>query len=108
MVEQTGDHLRHVGKTRTDLYCHNCSNNFIAELDFDINGDHKIQCAYCSHIHYRKIQDGKITEARWSSDNDSRSDNSYPALKVWKSDVIVAQTSSASHFMRSRWLEKMN
>lgn len=92
------------GVQRTDMHCHNCSNTFVAELEFDINGEHVIECPHCGHEHYRTIKDGEITEARWGSNNDNT--KAIPAKSVWKSNVIQAQTSTVSHFIRERWMNR--
>lgn len=86
------------------MHCHECGNNFVAELDFDINGDHVIECPHCMHEHCRTIKDGLITEARWDSKNSSG--HQVRARSVWKSSVIQAKTSSVSHFIRDRWLNR--
>lgn len=91
------------GICRTDMYCHKCHKYFIAELDFDINGNHIIECAYCGHEHCRTIKNGKITEDRWSDRNNKPT---IRARSVWKSNVIQAQTSSVAHFIRDRWLNR--
>lgn len=92
------------GPVRTDLHCHNCSRGFIAELDFDIDGEHVVECPHCGHYHYRKIEKGRITESRWSSDNRPPNDESIRCRRVWKHDVLKMKTSSASAFIRNRWL----
>lgn len=93
------------GVQRTDMHCHNCSKNFVAELDFDVNGEHVIECAHCGHEHLRTIKDGKITADRWGSSNDGNSKR-IKARSVWKSSVIKAETSSVSAFIRDRWLNR--
>ena len=64
---------------------------------------------YCRHIHYRVIKDGKITEDRFNScyrgpDGGTRD---HLPLRVWKHDVLVMQTTTASDFIRNKWLEKL-
>lgn len=91
------------GKARTDLHCHNCSKGFIAELDFSIEGNHKIICPRCGHIHYRLIQQGKITEERWWS--------GYETIEVspqctWTPSVIKQECSVAAQFLRDSWLNR--
>ena len=100
LVDELNLHHRK-GKVRTDVPCHNCSKTFIAEIDFDTNGEHVIECPYCMHEHCRKIENGYITEARWTS-RDQRKDATY--CQVWKSSVIQAKTSTTSAFLRERWL----
>lgn len=92
------------GVQRTDMHCTECGITFVAELDFDINGDHVVECPGCHHEHCRTIKDGKITEARW----DHRNQNAIRVSKnsVWKSSVLQAQTSTVSAFIRERWLNR--
>lgn len=100
------------GVQRTDCHCHNCNGNFVAELDFDLNGDHEIHCPRCAHIHYRTIKDGKVTEARYSSDNvvarvDGRSTWVAGVVKKGESGKIEgAKVSTVALFLRERWLNR--
>lgn len=71
-----------INPIRTDLYCHNCSKNFIAQLDFGVNGNHVVECPYCGHEHCREIRDGVVTNDRWSS-RSQRVD--VEKRNVWKS-----------------------
>lgn len=91
--------------TRTDMHCHACSCNFVAELDMEIDGQHIVECPGCSHLHYRIIKAGVITEARWGSDP-SLTSIKVDGRSVWKSSVIKAQTSTVSSFIRERWLNR--
>ena len=92
------------GIQRTEMSCHSCGKQFVAELDFDVDGDYVIECVHCSHEHYRTIQKGKITESRWGSDR--RPNDPLRPRSVWKSSVIKAQTSTVAHFLRERWLNR--
>lgn len=93
------------GTQRTEIHCHNCSKNFVAQLDFDINGNFVIECAHCGHEHCRTIENGKITESRWGTRNDEKSIR-VSGRSVWKSTVIQAKTSSVSELIRERWLNR--
>ncbi len=104
IVEQSVDQHQHTGLVRTDVHCHNCSKGFIAELDYSLNGEQVAECPSCGHHHYRKIENGKITEARWSSDNRKPDDTTIKCRNVWKHDVLKMKTSTASAFIRNRWL----
>lgn len=106
MEERSHNPHQHDGLVKTDLHCHNCGNCFIAQLDFDLDGNHKIECPHCRHLHYRVIKNGIITEERFGSDNG----RTYDVVKrrIWKSkdSVLQMQTSSASFFIRQAWLDK--
>ena len=56
-----------MNKRQTEMYCHGCDNTFTAELDMDLNGNHEIECPHCGHIHYRVVEDGKVTGDRYRS-----------------------------------------
>jgi hypothetical protein len=101
------DPLVHSGPTKTDMHCHNCSLGFIALLDYSITGNHIVECPHCGHGHCRVIVGGKITGERWDSTyGDDKDKVGIKARRVWKHNVLKMQTSSASEFLRSRWLEK--
>jgi hypothetical protein len=104
-MEGSIEQHKHEGLVRTDMNCHNCSKNFIAEIDYSVDGQFEIPCAHCGHIHYRAIKDGKVTESRWGSD-----DGHTPRkiLRVWKHPTLHAQTSTASEFIRNRWLNRVD
>lgn len=101
------DHLTFNKETRTDVSCTECGKQFVALLDYSINGNHIAECPHCGHEHCRVIVNGKITEERWSSRyGTDRQRDGIRARRVWKSGVLPAATSSASEFMRQRWLER--
>lgn len=100
----SGVSLKHEGLVRTDMHCHACNKNFIAELDHGIDGNHVAECPTCGHEHWRVIKAGVVTGERWGSDD------GHPKIKarrVWKHDVLQMQTMSASRFIRDLWLEKL-
>jgi len=105
---QNPDEHTHHEEVRTDVHCHACGKSFVAELDFLLEGNHKIECPYCCHIHYRVIKKGKITEDRFSHCYDSGPERrDHLPLRVWKHDVLTMQTSTASDFIRAKWLERL-
>lgn len=92
---------KHAGLVRTDMNCTNCQKNFIAEIDHDVNGDYIIHCPHCDHQHYRTIKDGVMTETRWGSDNGQERTK---LVRTWKHPKLEARTTTASEFIRHRWL----
>ena len=89
------------GEVRTDMHCHNCSKGFLALLDHTIAGNQIIECPHCGHKHYRKVVDGKVTEARHGSDS---SGDGVKCRRVWKHDVLLMKSTSACEYIRNRWL----
>lgn len=94
--------LKQSGMQRTDMYCHDCGKNFIAQLDYSLDGNHTVECPHCGHHHHRVIKAGLVTSDRWdSSINQVR----VPRRSVWKADSQPMVTSVASAFIRDRWLK---
>jgi len=52
---------------KTPMYCHNCEKDFTAELGNRGTGCWEIVCPHCDHIHYRVIENGKVTGERYRS-----------------------------------------
>lgn len=97
----TTDPQHHEGMVRTDMHCHQCGRGFIAEIDFDTDGNHVVECPHCGHEHCRVIEAGVITSERW----DSRFDRVViEPRRVWKHDSLQMSTSTAAEFIRQRWL----
>jgi DNA-directed RNA polymerase subunit RPC12/RpoP len=103
----TTDHLTYDKETKTVFHCTECSKQIVALLDYTIQGNHIVECPWCGHEHCRVIEKGKITEDRWSSRYGSDKDrDGIKARRVWKHNVLQATTSSASEFIRQRWMER--
>ncbi len=88
---------------RTDMHCHQCSNAFIATLDVGLDGNHVVECPYCSHEHCRVIEKGVVTKERW--------DHRHQRVNVekrstWKPDSRPVYTTTAAEFLRARWIDR--
>jgi len=98
------DENHNEGLIRTDMYCHDCDKNFIATLDYDIDGNHEIICPQCGHEHCRVIEGGKVTSDRWDSRYSDKVETK--TQKIWNHNSLKMNTSSTSHFLRNRWLNR--
>lgn len=89
---------------RTQMHCHDCGREFVAEVQFGVDGNHIIECPGCGHEHCRVIEDGKITSDRWDSRyGDART---HEARTMWKSDDRKKQSSTASQYIRRKFLDE--
>lgn len=61
--------------SRKNFYCTECHKYFDIVLNMALEGWFRIHCpnSACRHIHYRKVQNGEITEERFT-DKDWRND----------------------------------
>lgn len=91
------------GIVRTDLYCHSCDKDFLAQINYDLDGNHILKCPHCGHQHCRVITNGVVTGDRWDSKNDDV--DTPPTTKgTWAGDGM--KTSSVSSFLRDSWLNR--
>jgi len=57
-------------RQKIEFYCEMCDKYFDVNLNTSLNGNHRIHCPNCAHIHYRKIEKGEITDFRFSDNQD--------------------------------------
>ncbi len=89
------------------MNCTECLENFIAQMDMSLSGDHTIECPYCGHWHFRIVKKGKVTEDRSISDgNQHQPSVDDPNRKSWKATSEPKYASKASAFIRDAWLNK--
>lgn len=101
------DWLTHEGESRTVFDCTECHKQIVALLDYGLDGNHIVECPHCGHEHCRVIEKGKITEERWSSRYGADKErDGIRARRVWKHNVLPMEASSASEFIRARWLAR--
>lgn len=107
-VGELGPLLKRVGIVRTDMECHSCreqglKDRFLARINFNIDGNHEIECPRCGHIHYRVVQNGRVTEERYNS---SYATHKVERRDVWKSETVPIVSSTTAAFIRDRWLSR--
>lgn len=54
-----------------EFRCTECGKYFDVVLNTSLNGEYRIHCPKCNHIHYRKLKDGQITEDRFDTNKNS-------------------------------------
>lgn len=107
-MSESTDHLTFDKEAKTVMDCHECHKQFVALLDFTLNGNHIVECPNCGHEHCRVVTDGKVTGERWSSRFGSdKTRDGIKARRIWKADALPARTTMASEFIRQRWLERL-
>jgi DNA-directed RNA polymerase subunit RPC12/RpoP len=96
----------HEGIVRSTCDCTNCDRKFIAKLNYDIDGDHRIVCPYCHHIHYRTITKGVVTGTRWKTRPDEPEFVNVETEKWWRDDDLQGTVTTVGGHIRERFLSK--
>lgn len=87
------------------MSCTECSKNFIATLDLELDGNHVVECPHCGHEHCRVVEKGVVTGDRWET-RKQRIDVNKRC--VWKADSKPIVTSTAASFIRDLWLNRLD
>jgi len=90
------------GVQRTNVDCTHCGKVFVAKINFDLDGNHKILCAYCGHEHWRTIKKGVVTGDRWGSQAGPNRD--VPTERMWSDQSLGITTNTVAGYIRDRWL----
>lgn len=104
-TELDGFELRGKGIVRTEEKCSECSKVIVAKIDFDVNGNHRIICPHCGHIHFRVIKDGVMTGDRFSHSGGQQFVDA-PTDTMWSDKTLEIKTTSAHQHIRERFLDK--
>ena len=102
-----GFELHGKGIVRTEEKCSECRKVIVAKINFDINGNHRIVCPHCGHVHFRVIKDGKMTGDRWSYKDipeDAERWVDAPTESMWSNETLDVKTTSAHQHIRERFL----
>jgi len=49
---------------KNEFFCPECYKYFVFQLSITLNQNYRIHCPVCGHHHYRKVENGTITEVR--------------------------------------------
>ena len=90
-----------------EFYCTECHKYFDVKLNVSINGDRRIHCPNCDHIHYRVITDGCITDTRMSEKSDSMLVEDIRPMKAscrdYQKEKAEDMAEDLSGFMHRLW-----
>ena len=59
-----------MAKVTHEFYCTECHRYFDIKLNMGLDGNYRIHCPNCEHVHYRTVDKGKITEQRFPHNDD--------------------------------------
>lgn len=96
-----------------EFYCSGgCGKYFKVKLNTSLNGNHRIHCPNCGHIHFRQIKNGEITESRFTEHCDDQI--IVDDLRPMKASCTDYQTETreenmpATSFLSRLWKERFS
>ena len=92
-------------REKFEFYCSGgCGKYFDFVLNTSLNGNYRIHCPNCNHVHYRVIKDGKITEKRFPDNADQIL---IEDIMPMKSSCRDFQKEKEETFLRGLWNRTM-
>jgi DNA-directed RNA polymerase subunit RPC12/RpoP len=58
-------------KITYEFRCTVCNKYFDIKLNPNLNGNYRVHCPNCQHTHYRNVKNGKITDIRFTDNQES-------------------------------------
>lgn len=84
-----------------------CGRVFEVKLNVSLNGNHRIHCPICLHIHYRVVKNGEITEERFPDrEKDILAEDVWPmksACKTYEEDFSKYEDRLGKVFLSEAW-----
>jgi hypothetical protein len=90
------------------FYCEGGCHIFVlANLDTSLNGEHVIVCPKCHHRHYRKVENGQITDFRHSRGDAVDTIEPMPSAAFpSREEAMKAIQIDRDPFMMDLWVRK--
>jgi len=55
-------------RQKFEFRCTECDKYFDINLNTALEGNYRVHCPNCGHIHYRKVDKGRITDVRFTNE----------------------------------------
>ena len=105
-----------LSKYINEFYCNECHKYFDIKLNMEYNCNYRIHCPNCGHTHYRKVENGLITDVRfYSNQQSSFITDIRPMLgscrdfqKETEKDCQFSGSNSGGGFLHRLWKERFS
>lgn len=81
-------------------------------LNTSLNGNYRIHCPSCGHIHYRQVKNGKITDTRFTDNQNSILIEDILPMKSScrdaQKETVKDIAPTAEGFLHRLWSEKFS
>ena len=58
-----------MSKVKKEFLCTECHKYFDIKLNISLDGNYRVHCPNCGHIHYRAVRKGEITDTRFTDNS---------------------------------------
>ena len=98
-------------KVKKEFICTECHKYFDVKLNMSLDGNYRIHCPNCGHIHYRKVFKGEITDTRFTDNQTSiLVEDIYPMKSSCRDnqEETIKDSVISGDFLFQLWKEKFS
>ena len=100
-----------MAKVKKEFMCTECSKYFDVKLNISLDGNYRIHCPNCGHVHYRMVVKGIITGDRFLDHHESvLIEDIYPMKSSCRDAQQETEKDSVVNgsFLHQLWKEKFS
>jgi len=90
-----------------EFYCTECAKHFDVKLNTSLNGNYRIHCPMCGHVHFRELKNGEITGVRFPDNHESLLIEDIKPMKGCCRD-FPQEKPEIDNFLYTRWRERLD
>ena len=99
-----------MARQKFEFYCSSCGKYFDFKLNTSLDGNYRIHCPSCGHIHYRTVEKGRITDKRFpENDNKILIEDIKPmksSCRDIQQETYLDNVQSCKGFLSRLWKER--
>lgn len=100
-----------MSKEKKEFLCTECHKYFDIKLNISLDGNYRVHCPNCGHIHYRAVRKGAITDTRFTDNSqDVLIEDLYPMKSSCRDNQEETAKDSLVNgdFLHQLWKEKFS
>lgn len=99
-----------MARKKFEFYCSGgCGKYFDFVLNTSLNGNYRIHCPNCNHVHFREVKNGRITDTRFPENDQSvLIEDIYPmksSCRDYQKETEKEQVQTREGFLYRLWGE---
>lgn len=101
-----------MARRKFEFYCTNCFKYFDVKLNLSLNGNHRVHCPNCDHIHYRFVKNGEITGTRFTETDDQIIVDDIRPMKAscrdYQEETFDDNAETEKGFLKRLWTDRFS
>lgn len=98
-------------RVKKEFLCTECHKYFDIKLNMSLDGNYRVHCPNCGHVHYRTVKKGVITDTRFPDNHESiLVEDIYPMKSSCRDfqEEKPEDSEVSGNFLRQLWKERFS